>query len=154
MCGDNDLPGSAARFCSPNGIVADGKGNLYVADNNRIRKIVISGAAVSTFAGVPGQFGYLDGPGATAKFWGPRYLTLDAAQKYLYVGEMGTTAIRRVDMTTRGVTTLAGGTSKSQVIEGPLPGQINQAGAMSFLPSGELLVAVPRENAIIQIRLP
>jgi DNA-binding beta-propeller fold protein YncE len=154
MCGDTDQTGNMARFCGPQGILADGAGNLLVADNNRIRKIVISSAVVSTIVGIPGQFGYVDGPVATAKFWGPRYLALDAAHKYLYVGEAGTTAIRRVDMATRDVTTLAGGSSKPQVVEGPLPGQINQPGAMAFLPNGDLLVAIPRESAIVQIRLP
>jgi streptogramin lyase len=38
-----DGDGKSALFSSPQGVVADGSGNVYVADaaNNRIRKIVL-----------------------------------------------------------------------------------------------------------------
>ena len=46
--------GRSASFDTPRGVVADGFGNLYVADTNNsmIRKIVIATAQVTTLAGV------------------------------------------------------------------------------------------------------
>jgi hypothetical protein len=41
--------------------VGDGTGNLYVADGNTIRKIVISTATVSTVIGAGGQVGVAPG---------------------------------------------------------------------------------------------
>ncbi|HEY2749169.1 MAG TPA: hypothetical protein VGL86_31335 [Polyangia bacterium] len=53
------------------------------------------------------------------------------------------------------VSTVAGGPGKTEILEGPvLPGSINQPGAIHFAATGELLVAVPREDALVQIRLP
>jgi hypothetical protein len=45
MRGSRDSDGYRARFSGPTGIVADGKGHIYVADtaNNCIRKITLSG---------------------------------------------------------------------------------------------------------------
>jgi DNA-binding beta-propeller fold protein YncE len=154
VCGYADMPGTAAQFCAPHGVVADGKGNLYVSHNNSIRKIVIAGAVVSTVAGGPGSFGYKDATGAAAQFWGPNKLALDKAGKYLYLTEYGVDTVRRVELSSTIVSTVAGAPGRSQVVEGALPGGINQGAGIAFLPNGDLLVAVPRENSIVQIRLP
>lgn len=156
MCGNVDMPGTQARFCGPSDVLADGNGNLYVADfdNQTIRKIVLAGAGVSTVAGTQGMNGFADGTGATVRFFGPRRLALDKSRAYLYVAELDNDDIRRVDLATGAVTTVAGGPGKAQVVEGALPGAINQPGSIALAPTGELLVAVPRENAIEQIRLP
>jgi DNA-binding beta-propeller fold protein YncE len=152
MCGFVDMPGAQARFCAPQGIVADGAGNLYVADNNAVRKIVISGAAVSQLVANNG-LGFVDGPSGTAKLWGPFRMTFDAGKQFLYFSDQGNDAVRRVEVATGIVSTVAGGPSKTMIVEGP-PGSINQPGGLAFAPTGELLVAVPRESSIVQIRLP
>ncbi len=154
MCGNVDMPGAMARFCGPDGLAADGSGNLYVADNNSIRKIVIATGAVSPAVANNG-LGFVDGASGTAKLWGPFRLTFDAQKKFLYFSEQGNDAIRRVEIATGLVSTVAGGPGKAEVIEGAiLPGSINQPGAVHFAATGELLVGVPRENALVQIRLP
>ncbi|HXB13911.1 MAG TPA: hypothetical protein VNZ45_18120, partial [Bacteroidia bacterium] len=74
--------GSAASFSNPFGVVADGAGNLYVADaiNNQIRKIVIATQVVTLLAGnVAGGPGSTDGTGTAASFNGPLGLALDGA---------------------------------------------------------------------------
>jgi YVTN family beta-propeller protein len=153
MCGYVDMPGSQARFCGLTGIVADGNGALYVTSNNTVRKIVIATGAVSTLAG-NGTSGFVDGAPGTARFWNPMRLTIDPAKQYLYVSDGANDAIRRVEIATGNVTTVAGGPGKTQVVEGPLPGAVNQPGTLAFAATGELLVAVPREQNLLQIRLP
>ncbi len=62
--------GDAARFRTPQGLAADGFGNVYVADvdNNTVRRIAPSGQ-VTTVAGVPGSVGIRTGalPGSLAQ---------------------------------------------------------------------------------------
>ena len=69
VSGSTDGIGTAARFNSPSGIVADSSGNVYVADNgnNTIRKITFAGV-VTTVAGQPGSLGFAPGtlPGVLA----------------------------------------------------------------------------------------
>jgi streptogramin lyase len=62
---------SSASFNSPQGIVVDSLGNIYVADtgNNVIRKIT-PGGQVSTIAG-SGSAAFADGTGTSASFNGP-----------------------------------------------------------------------------------
>ena len=79
-----DGPGIAAKFSSPQSIVVDDAGNLYVSDrdNNRIRKIQPDGTT-STLAG-SGAAATGDGTGTGASFDGPVGLAIDAAGN-LYV---------------------------------------------------------------------
>ena len=76
-----DGQGSAAQFYYPSGIVIDAAGNLYLADNHRIRKVTPKGE-VSTFAG--GEGGFADGQGSAARFSSPRSIAIDATGN-LYV---------------------------------------------------------------------
>jgi HYDIN/CFA65/VesB-like, Ig-like domain len=59
--GGADGIGASARFIAPAGIGGDGAGNLYVADGNSIRKIVVATGAVSTIIGTFGQVGVAPG---------------------------------------------------------------------------------------------
>jgi sugar lactone lactonase YvrE len=67
--GTNDATGTAAHFGSPQGVVVDGAGNVFVADwaNVTIRKITPDGV-VTTVAGQVGQLGSADGVGSAARF--------------------------------------------------------------------------------------
>lgn len=55
--GDTDGTGSNARFRSPSGMAVDSAGNIYVADNETIRKVTPAGV-VTTLAGWLGGGGY------------------------------------------------------------------------------------------------
>ena len=102
-----DGAGAAARFNGPYGITNDGS-NLYVADskNNTIRKIVISSGAVATLAGTAGSSGSTDGTGTAARFFHPDGVTNDGAN--LYVADTYNSTIRKIVISTGGVTTFAG----------------------------------------------
>ena len=105
-----DGVGPNARFNNPEGmaISPDGK-TLYVADsrNNMIRKIDLATKTVSTVAGhtFPSSG---DGVGKEAGFESPRGLAMSPDGKTLYVADSGNNMIRKIDLSTNAVTTLAG----------------------------------------------
>jgi sugar lactone lactonase YvrE len=109
-CAWQDGQGNSAKFSTLFGIAVDLWGNVYVADygNNVIRKVTSAGV-VTTLAGIPSSYGFVNGVGASAKFNMPYAVAVDT-QGYVYVADTGNNAIR---MITPGgvVTTLAGGTS-------------------------------------------
>ncbi len=111
-----DGPAGSARFNGPKGVVADSKGNVYIADGNNhcIRKYDPVGATVSTFAGSRAGStdasapGFVDGVGTSAKFNGPYMITIDSNDN-IYVADGKNFAIRKI--TSAGVvSTIAGGT--------------------------------------------
>jgi hypothetical protein len=111
-----DGPWDMARFNVPNAVTTTG-GNLYIADsvNNLIRKIALSTRIVSTFAGNT-QAGSADGAANVAKFNFPTGITNDGTN--LYVTDSYNHTIRKIDITTRVVTTLAGSTGNSGSADG------------------------------------
>jgi sugar lactone lactonase YvrE len=85
--GSTDGPGDQALFGLVQGMVSDPAGNLFVVDsaNYTIRKVTPDGV-VSTFAGVTGTNGSVDGPAAQAQFAFPCPIAIDSAGN-LYVGD-------------------------------------------------------------------
>jgi sugar lactone lactonase YvrE len=110
--GSTDSTGTAARFGFITGITTDGT-NLYVSEsgNNTIRKVVISSGAVSTIAGTPGTSGSANGIGAAARFYNPTAITTDGRNLYITTTQSGYQSIRKMDISTSAVTTLANSTS-------------------------------------------
>jgi Cu/Ag efflux protein CusF len=107
--GSADGRGPNARFDNPSGMTDDGAGNLYVADsaNATIRRVVLATGDVTTIAGSPGMAGIVDGVGPAARFYGPQGLAHDGAGN-LYVADMSNQTVRRIDLATMTVTTVAG----------------------------------------------
>ncbi len=108
--GDNDATGNSARFSGPSGIAISGT-NVYVVDlgSHRIRQIDLNTGAVTTLVGPgPGSSGTgdTDGVGTAARFNAPLFIAI--AGDYLYVTEGGNNKIRRVEISTRTVSTFAG----------------------------------------------
>ena len=98
-----DGQGASASFIDPLGVAVDASGNVYVAAANRIRKITASGT-VTTLAG--SDFGYAEGQGASARFYGPIGIALDGSGN-VYVADSGNHRIRKITASGT-VTTLAG----------------------------------------------
>jgi sugar lactone lactonase YvrE len=106
VAGTANGTGTNAQFNSPNGLALDASGILFVGDtgNNVIRKITAAGG-VSTFAGLAGQSGFLDGPAGAALFNSPLGMAI-ATNGDLFVADCGNHCIRRISGGT--VTTFAG----------------------------------------------
>lgn len=105
-----DGPLAAARFNNPYGIAAAADGNkLYVADtgNNAIRLVDLQAGTVSTIAGGGGA-GSADGAGKAARFSAPIGVALSRDETILYVSDFNNHTIRRIDLGSGQVTTLAG----------------------------------------------
>jgi hypothetical protein len=105
--GSDDGAGTSALFNAPYGITTDGI-NLYVADtgNYTIRKIEIATGIVETFAGTADQKGAVDETGTAARFNFPSGITTDGT--YLYVTDTNNNTIRKIEIASRIVKTLAG----------------------------------------------
>ncbi|KAK3246242.1 hypothetical protein CYMTET_44214 [Cymbomonas tetramitiformis] len=107
-----DGTGTEARFNSPLGITASADGNLvYVADtrNHLIRQIVVESRAVTTIAGKSGDSsGSADGTGAAAEFSFPVQLEVLSDGDTLYVTDGLNNLLRRIYISSRRVTTVAG----------------------------------------------
>lgn len=105
VAGHDDGTGAAATFSCPAGVATDSAGNVYVADNNTIRKIT-AGGVVTTLAGTAAIAGFADGAGAAAHFSYPSGVATDSAGN-VYVADTGNHVIRKI-ASTGAVTTLAG----------------------------------------------
>ncbi|MCB9740243.1 MAG: hypothetical protein H6747_13365 [Deltaproteobacteria bacterium] len=94
--GYKDGVGAAARFNYPVGVARDGAGRLYVADqhNHRIRRILPDGT-VQTVAG-SGNAGFLDGNAATARFYYPYGVAVDA-RGVLWIADRYNHRVRSLD---------------------------------------------------------
>lgn len=138
--GATDGNATAARFNFPTSIAADLAGNLYVADqsNHLIRKISTNGL-VSTIAGT-GASGNANGTGVNASFNMPYGVAVDPQGTVLYVGDYGNHVIRKINLLTNEVTTIAGnGTATSSDGAGLVAG-IPWPGGLHLGANGNLYV--------------
>jgi len=103
-------PTTLATFSSPVGICVDPAGNLYIADqsNNRIRRVDGVTGIITTFAG-NGHISFSGdgGPATSAKLNTPQGVAADRFGN-VYIGDVATSRVRRVDTATGVIVTVAG----------------------------------------------
>jgi DNA-binding beta-propeller fold protein YncE len=108
--GGDDGPAREAQLFEPAALVLDRKGNLYIADhgNHRIRRVDSETGTMTTIAG-NGEtgFGGDGGPAADARLNSPSGLALDG-RGALYIADSGNHRIRKVDLETGIISTIAG----------------------------------------------
>jgi len=140
--GSTDGTGAAARFNSPWDVAVDASGVLWVADTNNctIRRIA-SGGVVTTFAGVAGACGSLDGTGSAARFYLPASISVDASGN-LYIGDTYQGGMIR-KLTTSGAvaTTVAGSAFWGHSDGMGSAASFDYPTAIASDPSGNLVVA-------------
>lgn len=107
----DDGPPEKARFNGMHSLAIGPAGMVYVADtwNNRVRRCDFLLGKVVEFAGT-GEKGFSGdgGPAKDAKFGGVFCVSFDPDQKNLFLTDLDNRRIRKVDMKTGIVTTVAG----------------------------------------------
>lgn len=146
--GTADGVGAAASFTALCGIAADDQGNLYVTDENTVRKVVVATRTVTTLAGSYMAAGAVDGIGSAARFNNPCGLAWDSAGRLL-IADFRNHTIRALDLSTNAVTTLAGsaglsgssdGTGSEARLSFPLRVNLDMAGMAYISEPGNSLV--------------
>ncbi len=103
-------PAIAATLETPGGAVVDLQGNIYIPDfgNQRIRKVTAATGHITTIAGT-GTAGYSGDGGiaSAAQISYPNALCLDVHGD-LYFSDYGNRVIRKIDVSTGIITTVAG----------------------------------------------
>lgn len=143
---------TGAKLKKPRDIVLDNNSNIYIADtdNCRIRKVDTAGF-ITTFAGT-GTCGWADGQVASAQFDKPRGLAFDATGN-LYIADTNNHRIRKIDMGTQIVTTIAGDGSGTYGGDGGLAvnAQINKPEGVAVNQFGTIYIADTNNNRIRKI---
>ncbi|MBK8598767.1 MAG: hypothetical protein IPN83_25000 [Holophagales bacterium] len=109
-----------ATLAYPAGLAFDRAGNLYIADseNNRIRRVRVATGVIETFAGT-GEWGFSGdgGPALQASLAQPLALALDGDGNLL-VADSFNDRVRKVDLGSLVITTIAGSGSQASAGDG------------------------------------
>jgi sugar lactone lactonase YvrE len=150
VAGTANGTGIVAQFNSPSGLAFDKSGNLFVSDtgNSTIRKITSAGA-VTTFAGVAGSSGFLDGAAGGAQFNAPLGIAV-WTNGNVFVADSGNHCIRKISGGV--VSTFAG----SPQVWGSANGSgtnahLNSPCGLAFDAKGNLFVCDANNNTIRKI---
>lgn len=110
--GDRGDGGQArsAQFHDPRAVAADRSGNLYVADtlNHRIRRVNPEGVVTTVLGTGVAGFSGDGGPGIQAQIYWPHSVAVDPAGSAVLVADTANHRIRRLDVATGTVSTVAG----------------------------------------------
>ncbi|MFZ2504282.1 MAG: hypothetical protein WAW88_16600, partial [Nocardioides sp.] len=101
-------PATEARIQNPKSVVVSGDSLYLSAIDDKVRKVDLTTGIITTIAGTgqPG-FGGDGGPALEAQLDTPQRLAVDS-QGNIYIADTGNSAIRRVDVGTGVMTTVAG----------------------------------------------
>jgi sugar lactone lactonase YvrE len=119
--GGDGGPAARAELNGPHSLAVAKNGDIFVADtwNNRIRKIDPKSGQITNFAGT-GRKGFSGdgGPAREADFGGIYCLALDDANQALCLADLDNRRVRRIDLKTGIVSTLAGNGKKGVPADG------------------------------------
>lgn len=110
-----DGPALTAEFVNPRRLFADNKGVLYIVDQGNGTIRTLENGRVKTLVGSGATGRIRDGIGAAARFHSISAITGDN-NGHLYVGDE--TTLRKINIATREVTTIAGADSSPGVVNG------------------------------------
>ncbi len=154
LFGHAQIPATTVPLILPSAIVYDAAGNLYIAEtgNHVVRKVDTAGN-ITTIAG-PGTQGFSgdNGPASAALLDSPQGLALAASN--LYIADTHNHRIRRVDLSSGTITTIAGSTPGFGGDNGPATAaQLNLPTALALDGSNNLYIADTQNHRIRKLNL-
>jgi CSLREA domain-containing protein len=154
--GDGGAAAPDATLCSPTDVIADAAGNIYIADTNncRVRRVDAITDIITTIAGT-GTCGYNGDniAATTAQLNQPHGVGVDPAGNVL-IADTENDRIRRVDMTTGIITTIAGTGTAGYDGEGQAHlKQLNRPHDVFFSTGGHIVIADTSNHRIRRIHL-
>jgi len=118
-------PSASAQLNDPHSIVTAGTG-MYIADtmNHRVRKVAWASGVITTIAGsgIAG-FGGDNGPALLAQFQGIYSIAVNVDETAVYVADLGNRRVRRIDLKSNVITTVAGNGTKGVPEDGAVAAQ-------------------------------
>ena len=142
-----------AKLNEPYEVRFDRDGNLYFVEmmNHVVRRVDAKTGRIATVAGTGEMgFGGDGGPATKAQFKRPHSIALsadaNAKSGFLYIADIGNHRIRRVDLQSGTVETIAGDGSKKLPIDGELAKGKPVVGPRALFVSGETLWVALREG--------
>lgn len=156
--------GNIARYDEPKGMAIDASGNFYICDfnNHAIRKTngvgtnVATTQSVSTYVGElpPQGFGDLvDASGNSARFNRPADICADGSG-YLYIADNYNEVIRKVNLATGAVTTLAGMKETAGDVDGTgQAARFNNITAIAMYDANHVVVVDSWNNKIRKVNV-
>jgi DNA-binding beta-propeller fold protein YncE len=110
--GGDGGPALQAQFSGMHSLAIAANGDIYIADteNSRVRMIDPRTGTVANFAGTgnPKGFGGDGGPAGQARFGNIYSVAFDPQGRYMVLADLDNRRVRKIDMKTRIVTTVAG----------------------------------------------
>jgi sugar lactone lactonase YvrE len=141
--------GTEAQLNEPYEIRFDSQGNLYFNEmmNHLIRKVDMKTGEISTVAGTGEEgFGGDDGPALKAKFSKPHSIVIDEADKFMYVADIGNHRIRRIDLQSGTIETIAGTGERTLPQDGQQARGNPMLGPRALFLTGDILWIALREG--------
>ncbi len=158
--GDNG-PATAAKMDIPSSLVFDFDGNMFISDqgNFKIRRVDAATNIIETFAG--GERGFADGIGTAAKFDAPKgpdatpggKMAINDDRTFIYVADTNNNRIRKINVATAEVTTIAGNGDASYTGDGgpASAATLNAPTDVYYSHDGDLYIADSQNHAIRKI---
>ena len=138
-------PAKSPALMRPWGVAADAAGSVYVTDqaNNTVRRIDTATGSIDTVAGT-GSWGFSGdgGPAVQAMFQRPSGIALDTLGR-LYVADTWSHRVRRIDLSTGWIETLAGSAGSGYAGDGGMASEavLNRPIGVAVDASGSVYVA-------------